>query len=234
MCTGYEIAALAAAAAGTAMQANAAADAQAEQRRMIAATQAQQDQVQRRAEQTAADSTEQYTQESLADNAAAETSNYQTRYQQAMEDVSNRTQLPGAGSLALPQVIQDENARASDAASVFANNRSAAAARLAGLGQSLMNANTQTGRNAGNINMLGSFLNGNAGALNTDLAQVAPDANKMMTGQLMSGVGSALLGGALSSGGNTVGISPVVNGANGATSYAAKGYMPGISAVPLA
>lgn len=222
MCTGMEIAALAATAGGTLMQHNAAQDAQSRQDQMTRQAQAQQDGLQRQAEQTAMDSTQQFDNKNLDDKANDMTDQYASKYKQSIDDVASKSQLPGTGAFDTPQVIADENARATGAANEQGMSRAMAAARLQGLGGAFNDANINMGRNSGTINQLATSLQGNASALNTDLSKVRPNGNQMLLGQVLGGVGQAAMGSALMGGGAAAGQTANITNAPG---------IPGISTV---
>lgn len=211
MCTGMEMLAAAGTLGGTLMQHNAAKDAERRQAELTRQAQAQQTNLQRQAERTAADSNDQFNRERLDRKADERTEQYADKYSQSVNDVAQRTQLPGTGALNTPQVVGDEQARATGAAQDQGLARALAAARLQGLGTSLMDANINMGRNAGNINQIATSLQGNSQALNTDLSNVRPNSNQMLLGQVLGGVGQAAMGSAIMGGvpaGQTASITP--------------------------
>lgn len=207
MCEPMTLLAAAGTLGGTLMQHNASQDAQARQAELTRQAQAQQDNLQRNAERTAMDSTQQYDPENLNKKADERTDQYSTMYEQSINDVASKSQLPGTSALNTPRVIAEENARATGAAKDQGLARALAAARLQGLGASFNDANINMGRNSGTINQISTALQGNSSALNTDLSNVQPNGNQMLLGQVLGGVGQAAMGSAIM--GGTPGVEKV-------------------------
>ena len=211
MCTGMEMAAVGATLGGTLLQHNAAQDAQKRQAELTRQAQAQQDSLQRNAERTALDSTQQYDTENLNKKADERTDQYASMYEQSINDVASKSQLPGTSALNTPRVVAEENERATGAAKDQGLARALAAARLQGLGASFNDANMNMGRNSGTIGQISTALQGNSAALNTDLSNVRPNGNQMLLGQVLGGVGQAAMGSAIMGGapaGQTASITP--------------------------
>lgn len=199
MCTGMEIAALAAVVGGTAMQYKASEDAKDRQDAYTALETERQGKLQREADAVAQASQDQYSMENFQQSADTQKDVAATRYQEAVADVGSK-QLPGMGVLDAPKTIADEFDRQQAAAAARGGQRADAAAALTGLGEAFLGANLGASQNANRIRMLGGFQNGSANVLQQELAGVRPNAAMMAGGQLLAGVGQVGLGASLNSG----------------------------------
>lgn len=227
MCTGMEIASIAASVGGAMIQQNAVKKAQRKQEEIANAAAAQRDALQRQAEATAQESADHFSQPAQEEAVAQDTTRYADHYKQSVDDVASQTQLPGAGTLDDPTIVA-EMERATADAKDRGYARADSAAVLSALGSAFMGANEQLARNSGKINTLSTHLRGVADAANTDMARVKPNSNTMLLGQLLSGAGQVGLTSSLMA--PTTGTTATISAAPATPGVSTLGApIPGIS-----
>lgn len=224
MCDPISLTALGLTAAGTYGQYRAQKQRNSDMRRMNLAETERQDKYYAESKRYLDENQEVYDRDAVDENMAIASADRQAQYAAADRNAPRaNTTLPGAAASG-NTVVADAFRRALAGAAAEASARGAAKADMASFSDFMQDAAIQTGRNSGNIGMMGSFSQGSSNVLPLELNYAATRPRTSATvGNLLVALGSSMAGSGANSFGQLFGT-----GSKAAANAAAKGVGKGL------
>ena len=186
MCTGFEIAALAATGVGTALQMRAQQQAQDKQESILRRNAETNRQLEQKNAEALVDARDAYSRDAFDEALAQETLDLKQKYQ----DVQSTGQIPGEfgyGKRETPNIIMNREAQARGDAKAFSNDYAEKLAQMSGFSGAMFDRSIGNNRAAEKMDMNRSFMRGNNMVADQQIASVQANAGSPLGDLLAAG-----------------------------------------------